>query len=316
MRLEWKTVLAGILTFLIIIAVLVMKQQCSVVQEIRIGVYKGEAALLPIFAKDLGYFKESGLNVKLSFFPSGRDAFKAMLDGKVDLATSTDMVVVANSHQAKPFQVITGIAEGDINGFIGNITHGIQKPMDLVGKRIATARGTAAEYFLGIWLKSNGMQWNDIQLIDIPPAKIHLAFSEYQVDGVFIWEPNLFKLEKKLGRNAVRFSLPPGYPFYFVLSASQKILASQELAIKPLLSALKAAEQWMNLHPAEFRQWTKKTFQLDDDYFEYTMFRHKIKISIPEALETSMKKIDEWLIENRKFQARDHYDYSSLIYMP
>ena len=69
---------------------------------------------------------------------------------------------------------------------------------DLKGKRVAYNKGSNVQYFLAKLLEKNGLQYNDVQHIHLPPPDARAAFQKGVVDAWIIWDPFLAAAQKQL----------------------------------------------------------------------------------------------------------------------
>ena len=74
----------------------------------------------------------------------------------------------------------------------------IKTVADLKGKRVAYNKGSNVQYFLVKLLQKNGLQYNDVQSIFLPPPDARAAFEKGAVDAWIIWDPFLAAAQKTL----------------------------------------------------------------------------------------------------------------------
>ena len=55
---------------------------------------------------------------------------------------------------------------------------------DLKGKRIGLPRQTSAEFYLGRYLQLNGINLDDVTLIDLKPTQVEESLTKGDVDAV------------------------------------------------------------------------------------------------------------------------------------
>ena len=71
---------------------------------------------------------------------------------------------------------------------------------DLKGKTIATPFASTSHYSLLAALQENGLSDTDVKVIDSEPDAIYAAFSAGQIDGAYVWNPNLAKIVQDGGK--------------------------------------------------------------------------------------------------------------------
>ena len=133
------------------------------VEKITLG---AEASLLTAavwVAEEKGYFQESGIEVEIKQFDSGRLSFLAMLAGEgVDISTVAPTPIMFNSFERQDFSILATFvySEEDVK-VIARKDKGINDAADLVelmlveSKKVGTPAGTTGQFFLSAFLTAN-----------------------------------------------------------------------------------------------------------------------------------------------------------------
>ena len=109
-------------------------------------------------AQERGFIREEGVEVLLRPFTSGRDALQDALDGHSDIATSYETPVVLQSLKGEQLSIVSSLHFSNKNtSMLAHKSSGIEKPSHLVGKTIAIPKNTNAEFFLNMFLASEGI---------------------------------------------------------------------------------------------------------------------------------------------------------------
>jgi len=74
----------------------------------------------------------------------------------------------------------------------------IKTVADLKGKKVAYNKGSNVQYFLVKLLEKNGLKYNDVQHIHLPPPDARAAFQKGALDAWIIWDPFLAAAQKTL----------------------------------------------------------------------------------------------------------------------
>ncbi|MGB4582036.1 MAG: NrtA/SsuA/CpmA family ABC transporter substrate-binding protein [Coriobacteriia bacterium] len=175
-------------------------------RSITLGV-SGEALdSLAYIARDEGLFEQEGLEVGFVEFDSTQAALEAMLAGEVDAALCADTPIVTAAIEGKPFRVITtiGTHANDIK-IVARASEGITEPSDLRGKRVGTRRGTAAHFFLHVFLVKYALADTDVQLSYDTFENVTAALISGQLDAVAVRQPFVSQLKQALGDDFVLF---------------------------------------------------------------------------------------------------------------
>ena len=132
-------------------------------------------------------------------FDSGGSVNEAILGGSVDIGLAGSSPVSRGLSQPIAYQVpwihdVIGKAEAlVVRGDITSIK-------DLVGKTIATPFASTSHYSLLAALDDAGVDASKVKIIDAEPDAIYAAWSAKQIDGAYVWNPNLAKLKQDGGK--------------------------------------------------------------------------------------------------------------------
>src|SRR5688572_9006117 len=118
-------------------------------------------------AKDMGYFKDQGLEVDIRFEDDRSNVLAAMARGDIEV----DMRTVGE-HQGRPRTDTTpGIIIGTIDKSVGGdgvvVDGSIKSAADLKGKIVAAEPNIPARLLLQLELKKSGLTLNDLTLKQI-----------------------------------------------------------------------------------------------------------------------------------------------------
>ncbi|MDJ0743876.1 MAG: ABC transporter substrate-binding protein [Xenococcaceae cyanobacterium MO_167.B27] len=205
MRLKRRDVLFGLVGFsgTLIISSCTSQQNTSTSEtgmptKIRIGYQVSANAEL--LAKALGLAEKAFTNTQVEYinFSSGRDVNTAMASGGIDVGLIGSVGVAVGIAQSLPYQTyfihsVIGEAEAlAVKDNINNIT-------DIRGKKIAVPFGSTSHFTLLSLLKLENIPENELTILDLQPQDMVAAWQRGDIDGGYIWYPNLPKLVKDGG---------------------------------------------------------------------------------------------------------------------
>lgn len=208
------------------------------------------AALLHL-AEAQGHFANEGLQVTLVPVSHGKAAIDLLAQGKVDLAAAAEVPFVISVLQGQDFALAAAVASSSNEMAIVARRDRVAKPADLVGKRVGVTFGTSGEYFLWAFLIRHRLAPDAAELVSLPPGRIVDALARGEVDAVSTWEPLAGEARASLQGAAVSFVEPRAYTVMHVLVASRGLLQARSGAVRRLLKALLAAEQFSRERPVE-----------------------------------------------------------------
>jgi len=162
----------------------------------------GKAAFyyLPLtIAEQLGYFKDEGLNVKISDFSGGSQALQAVIGGSADVVSGAfehtinmqakKQSLIAFVQLGRAPQIAVGISKAKAANYKG--------PADLKGLKMGvSAPGSSTNIILNAFLAKGGLKPNDVAVIGVGTgAGAVAAVKSGQIDGTSNTDPIMTKLE-------------------------------------------------------------------------------------------------------------------------
>ncbi len=163
--------------------------------EFRIGYQVVPNAEL--LTKNLGLAEEKFPDVDIKWLPfdSGRDVNTAMVSGGIDVGLAGSVPVSTGIAQDLPYSVyyIHDVI-GDNEALAVTNASGINSVADLTGKKIGVPFGSTTHFSLLSSLTQEGIEPNDVQILDMQPQDMLAAWQRGDIDGGFVWQPTLSKM--------------------------------------------------------------------------------------------------------------------------
>jgi NitT/TauT family transport system substrate-binding protein len=232
--------------------------------HIAVGPWVGFGPLY--LAQDKGFFREAGIDVKLTVLTGLAERQSALKSGSIDgLAAPIDSFVLAagNGVEALVVMAIDESSGGD--GIVSR--SGIKMPKELKGKRVAVQRGLPGDFFLRTLLQRNGMSMSDLDIVDMETAQAGAAFLAKQVDAAVVWEPWLTKAADSGGRI---LASTRDFPNLIVdcLGIRKAKIDTDRQGVQALVNSILRAIRYAKSHPAESARLMAPYFQVDAGKFE------------------------------------------------
>jgi len=151
-------------------------------------------------ARDLGWYKQRGINVKLEFGKGSADSARRVELGQGDLGVSdTGTVVVAVGRGAK-LKIVAMLFDRSPNTIWTRKDTGITKPKDLEGKSVGAPPGDAQRVLFPALAKANNVDVNKVSFVNIEPAAKYGALAQKRVDAIFDFYTGAPFVWKAIGR--------------------------------------------------------------------------------------------------------------------
>ena len=216
-------------------------------------------------ARDLGYFKEEGLEVDIKFEDDRANVMAAMARGDID----ADMRTVGE-HQGRPRDETTpGVIIGTIDQSLGGdgivAEAAINSAADLKGKVVAAELNIPARLILQLKLKEAGLTLADLQIKDIATADTVAVFADPSITAVATYEPYMSQAVKISGRENAKVLYSskdtPGI-ITDIISVRRDDLAANPEKYRKFLRGVYRAIDYANKEPKKFAELVAPNFNL------------------------------------------------------
>jgi NitT/TauT family transport system substrate-binding protein len=194
---HWWILLAGLA-----LAATVQAQQIEK-RDVHIAV-GGKSALyyLPlVITERLNYFKDEGLNVRISDFPGGTRSLEAVVGGSADVVSGAYEHTINMQSRKQDFQafVLMGAAPQISVGIAAKNAANYRSPKDLKGLKVGvSAPGSSTNMVINYLLAQGGLKPTDVAIIGVGQgATVIAALDQGRVDVLSQTDPAMTMLEKE-----------------------------------------------------------------------------------------------------------------------
>lgn len=259
---------------------------------------------ITMVAEAKGFFAKEGLDVHMINLTAGKLALDAVLGKAADFGTVAETPLMYAGLAKQPIAIIatTETSYSDVK-LIARTDHGIRRIKDLRGKKIATAIGTNAQFFVTELLRRHGLKTSDVHLINLRPQDMAFALARGDIDAYAIWEPFVYRGRKLLGSKATVFKTGKIYLNYFNIVALRPYVNKNPEIVQRFLKALLAAEQYIRKNPSETTRIIARTIGMDQKSFATIRSDFNYHVSLNPGLLALLQKEARWAIASRKAPA-------------
>lgn len=199
-------------------------------------------------ARDLGYFKEAGLDLQLTTIEEASMYMAAQASGKLSGSASTIDEILKYRSKDFCFKAVAALDEshgGD--GIV--VQNDIADMQGLKGKSVAVNEGSVSQFWLSYLLKKAGMSMADIEVQNMTADDAASAFIAGHVPAAVTWEPNLTMVKQKgSGKVLVDSSATPGV-IVDVVALDCGVIEKQPEDVKALVAGLYKAVEYTKQNP-------------------------------------------------------------------
>ncbi len=201
-------------------------------------------------ARDLGYFKENGLEVDLRTIEEGSLIMTAMAGGNLDGDASTLDEIMKYRSPEMCFKTVLALDES--HGGDGVLVNGdIKSVKDLKGKTVAMNEGSTSQFWFSILLAKEGMTPADVKVANMTADDAAAAFIAKRVPVAVTWEPHLSLVrKKKQGRVLIDSSASPGV-IVDVVALSCDVIEKRPADVAALVNGYYKAIEYMKKNPTK-----------------------------------------------------------------
>jgi NitT/TauT family transport system substrate-binding protein len=189
-----------LLLSLLLVAPMVHAQPEKTDVHIAVG---GKVALyyLPLtITERLGYFKDEGLNVRISDFAGGTRSLEAVVGGSADVVAGSYEHTINMQSRKQNFQafVLAGASPQITVAISSKLADKYKSPKDLKGLKVGvSAPGSSTNMVVNYLLAQGGLKPTDVAIIGIGAgANVIAAIEQSRVDVISQTDPAVTILEK------------------------------------------------------------------------------------------------------------------------
>lgn len=137
-----------------------------------------------MYAKQLGYYKQAGLDVDIKEGQGSATTAKLIGNGNVKLGFTDAPAAMQVRSQGGKDTVVAPVLQSNAFSIMSLAKTGIRSVQDLVGKNVAVQPGTAQTTLLDAIFKANGVDKNSVRISNIDPSALVGSLLQGKVDAI------------------------------------------------------------------------------------------------------------------------------------
>lgn len=264
-------------------------------------------------AKAINAFDDTCVYVKYIDVLGGQVAFKKVINGEVDFATTSDSVIAFQSLAKQSFVTHAMFVQSDNDvKLITRTADKINSMRELKGKKIGVTKGTASEYLLSIILALEGLTVKDVELSHYKPAQLIQGFNNHEVDAIVPWEPFVFQALESL-KNKITIHDTKSLNTLFFNLVSQK--ADIQLVEKAtcVIQGLQTAINYIASHPEESKNVVINKLNVSPAFIDWVWPDYIFKLGLNNSLILNIDSQAIWAVETQMSGYKEVHDATNFI---
>jgi NitT/TauT family transport system substrate-binding protein len=236
---------------------------------IRIGTTAGDSYAEPLYAKDMGFFQQAGLNTDVQVFTNGAGVTTALSGNALDVGITNAISLAGAFEHGIPFQFFAsaGTYNRDEVALMVAADSPYHTARDLNGKTLGTtAIKDANSLHIIAWMDRNGGDSSTVQLVEIPFSAMSASILRGTVAAAPIAEPALTQA-KAQGLRVIGHPMDV-YGERFMVGgwfAQTSYIEAHRPLLRRLTAAIYQTAQWANAHADESAAILAKYSKIDLD---------------------------------------------------
>jgi len=218
---------------------------------LRVANQKGQLKSMMVAS---GVLDDAPYAVEWSEFPAAQPLLEAVGGGAADLGLAADAPFIFAFQSGSPVKAIGVQAPAnqaaEALAILVKTGSPIRNAQDLVGKSVATTRGSIGHHLLLQALERAHIPADEIRVTFLPPGDAKAAFDSGSIDAWATWTPYT-NVAIKEGARAVVDAKDYGLPIYIDIANADSIAPKRALLADFLQREAKAVA-WARAHPDQF----------------------------------------------------------------
>ena len=251
-------------------------------------------AAAPVYIADAkGFWDEEGLDVKVTYFDSGRKALDALLSNNAEVMSVSETPPLRAYLSGSKINTITTVTEHKEAKMTVRKDR-IKAPQDVKGKKIGTVAGTNSDYYMYRWLEAHDIKTSDVTIVQLDAAALSQAFVQGEVDVMFAWEPYNYNASSKVAD--VSESWPTEvYSGRHTINMNTAYLENNPEVAKKIIKGFIKAEEYIKSNPEDAKKIVIERTSMSEDALNALWDEYVYKVQLDDQFSTILKEEASWI---------------------
>jgi NitT/TauT family transport system substrate-binding protein len=271
---------------------------------------------LPLFvAQERGFLADAGLDARVEECSVGARCLRQLDEGRVDVATTSELPVVFDAFGRTGAAVIATLAttSDDLKLVVRKELAGLPA-VKLAGHRIGMMPASASQYFVDMLLMNLGIDPRGAELVELTPETALQALRSGRVDALAVNEPLAYQAMHLGDVAAVRLPVDSVYIETFDLVAGPRILGRRDEALVRLVAAIDRAERFIHDDPRAAQAILRRRLGVDQAFVDALWPGLAYRLTLDRSLLATMDSELRWARRERRVGASVPPDVRELVY--
>lgn len=284
---------------------------------IRVGVDTAAGGSFQIRAADSkGYFKDEGIDSKLSNFAYGIDTINALLTGSTDTGLAADYALINSINRGNMviLSSLTHSSKETIKQSEILAVKGINKPEQIKGKKVAIAKGTVSEYQWAKYFEHLGIDEKDVKIVPYStPDEAIVGMKKGDIDVIQAFGALQEKFKDIEGVHKIDDLSSINLPVSSYLVADRKFAEEHPKEIESLLKAIKKGVAYVEKNPDGTADIAYKELKINKEDVLRDIKRTNYTLEFKQEDFDHLSQMQEWLVDQGKL--KNKYDLKEKLYL-
>jgi NitT/TauT family transport system substrate-binding protein len=220
-------------------------------QPLHVGINQWPTYEFLVLAREKGFFKEAGIDVKLVEFSSLSDARRAYERGQLEAFCTTTIEVLQAHAFSKRTPQIVKVIDYSLGADVILTQKNIKTAEALRGGRIGVELASLGVYVLTRGLQTLGLTLQDIHAINMDQLSMEEAFRAGEIDAMVSYPPTSVRLRRDNEVNTIFSTLQIPGEVIDVIAVDKEVQQQRRNDIRLLLESYDRAVSYAQAHPEE-----------------------------------------------------------------